>query len=600
MQETLETGQEVRIRQQSFLRNQTVAIAALLLAFLFVGAISIFPYFFSHYEETGGGRQYKLIKSHDIANHYFAMEQFEKTFRSGALYPRWYMDANRGYGIATPHYYPPGFYYCTTLANAVFKNWHTTLLILMTLAFAGSGVALYFLARDFFGRAPSAIAALFYMLLPYHQLELYWRGAFPEIIGFILIPLTLHFAYKSGVERRWSAVAGLGLFYGLHLLTHFPVGLMFTYALAFYALVWAWKERDLKIAVRIGSGMALGLMVSAVYWLPAALESKYAYENQTQIYPYHTAYISPLPTADPFFSIIEKTLKLNALLLIAAIIVLRARAQKQNETSAPVDRAKRQQGLWIIMCGVALFMTTAFSYDLSILLPKIEIAVPPFRWLAISSVFTALLIAAVADRLMNGEGLKRLRLWAYRGMTVAIIALNLFFCVEVVISSALANPTFEPVEDYIEQGLTPIGSTAPDKLPDTPLVAIEPAGGSSEVIRWEPQSREIRIQANAPGKARFKTFNFPGWTARVNGQSANISSDEDGAQLIDVPAGASLIKVNLENTPPRRLGAALTIIGFLATVALSVAGKLRDRRRRPDEPTRNEKTAADKKPPVDG
>ncbi len=596
MQETLETDPNVKVRQQSFLRNQTVAKAAILLAFLFVGAISILPYFFSRYEETGGGRQYKLIKSHDIANHYFAMEQFEKTFRSGALYPRWYADANRGYGIATPHYYPPGFYYCSTIAHAVFNNWHTTLLILMTLAFAGSGVALYFLARDFFGRAPSVVAALFYMLLPYHQLELYWRGAFPEIIGFILIPLTLHFAYKSGVEGRWRDRAGLGLFYGLHLLTHFPVGLMFTYALAFYALVWAWKERDLKIAIRIGAGMCLGLMVSAIYWLPAALESKYAYENQTQIYPYHTAYISPLPTADPFFSIIEKTLKLNALLLIAAIIILRARAKKQYETGGPVDSAKRQQELrqqwlWLIMCGVALFMTTAFSYDISILLPKIEITVPPFRWLAISSVFTALLIAACADWLMKGDELARSRLWTHRGMIAAIVALNLFFCVKVVIGDALANPAFEPVEDYLEQGLTPIGSTAPDKLPDTPLVEVAPAGGSSEIVRWEPQSREIRIQADAPGKARLKTFNFPGWTARVNGQRAAISSDEDGAQLIDVPAGASSIEINFENTPPRTAGAALTIIGFLATLGLLIRGKLRDRRRL---------ERAIKKSPVDG
>jgi 6-pyruvoyl-tetrahydropterin synthase-like protein len=577
MQETLETDQTVKVRQQSFLRNQNVRKAAILLAFLFVSAISIFPYFFSHYEDTGGGRKYKFIKSHDIANHYFAMEQFEKTFRAGALYPRWYGDANRGYGIATPNFYPPGFYYCSTLANAVFRNWHTTLLILMTLAFAGSGAALYFLARDFFGRAPSAMAALFYMLLPYHQLELYWRGAFPEIIGFILIPLTLHFAYKSSVEGRWRNTAGLGLFYGLHLLTHFPVGLMFTYALAFYALVWAWKERDLKIAVRIGAGMLLGLAVSAVYWLPAALESKYAFENQTQIYPYHTAYISPLPTADPFFSIIEKTLKLNALLLIAAIIVLRASIQKKNETRGPLDRAKRQQSLWIIMCGVALFMTTAFSYDISILLPKIEIAVPPFRWLAISSVFTALLIAASVDRLMKGEGLERWRLWAYRGMTGTIVALNLFYCVEVVISDALANPAFEPVQDYIEQGLTPRGTTAPDKLPDTPLIAIEPAGGASEIVRWEPQSREARIQADQPSKVRFKTYNFPGWTARVNGQKTNISSDEDGAQLIDVPAGLSSIEVSLENTPPRTLGGALTIIGFLATLGLWIGGKLKNR-----------------------
>lgn len=546
-----------------------MAVAALV-----VSAVSIAPYFFSHYDEADGHKHYKLIKSHDIANHYFAMEQFEKSLRSGTLYPRWYADANHGYGIATPNYYPPGFYYCAALVNAIFNNWHTTLLVIMVLAFAGSAAALYFLARAFFGRAPSAIAALVYTLLPYHMLELYWRGAFPEIIGFIFLPLTLYFAYKAGAEGRWRDMAGLGFFYGLHLLTHLPVGLMFTYALAFYALAWAAKESAPKIALRIGAGMLLGLMVSAIYWLPAALESKYAFENQTQIWPYHTAYISPLPTTDPFFSIIEKTWKLNALILLAAIAVLRAGKE---------TRARRQVGLWLVMCGATLFMATAFSYDISKLLPKIEITVPPFRWLAISSVFTALLVAACADRLMKGEEFGRWRLWAYRGVAGAVIVLNIWFSARSVMSEALANPTFEPIQDYVEQGFTPNGSTAPEKLPDTPLIIVEPQSSFSEVVRWEPQSREVRVKADAPSKVRLKTYNFPGWTARVDGERAAISSDKDGAQLIDVEPGLRTIEVDLESTPPRAVGAALTTIGFLAVLALGIADQLK-RRRRPDEP----------------
>ena len=50
------------------------------------------------------------------------------------------------------------------------------------------------------------------------------------------------------------------------------------------------------------------------------------------------------------------------------------------------------------MCAATVFMTTLYSYDIAKLLPKIEVAVPPFRWLAISSVFMSLFVAACFER----------------------------------------------------------------------------------------------------------------------------------------------------------------------------------------------------------
>src|SRR5205085_4786432 len=97
--------------------------------------------------------------------------------------------------------------------------------------------------------------------------------------------------YKAGSRGAWQHIAGLGLMYGLHLLTHFPVGLMNSYALAFYALVWALRARDRRILLRIAAGMSLGLLISAVYWLPAALELKLVYEYTQNVYPYHYAYV---------------------------------------------------------------------------------------------------------------------------------------------------------------------------------------------------------------------------------------------------------------------------------------------------------------------
>src|ERR1044071_9391092 len=104
MQETLETDQKTAARKQFFTLNQPMIRTLIVLAALAVGALSIAPYFFSHYTDTSSGREYKLIHTHDLTNHYFVMWQFESAARSGALYPRWLAEGNKGYGIATMNY----------------------------------------------------------------------------------------------------------------------------------------------------------------------------------------------------------------------------------------------------------------------------------------------------------------------------------------------------------------------------------------------------------------------------------------------------------------------------------------------------------------
>src|SRR5437773_6553752 len=103
------------------------------------------------------------------------------------------------------------------------------------------------------------------MMGPYHVLDLYWRGAMPEFVGFILVPLIIYFAFKVGAEGRARHYAGLGLFHGLFLMTHIPVAFLMTYALGFYALVWAARARDWRIAFRVSLGVSIALVLSAIY-----------------------------------------------------------------------------------------------------------------------------------------------------------------------------------------------------------------------------------------------------------------------------------------------------------------------------------------------
>lgn len=549
-----------------------------LVAALALSAALVSPFFFSHSVDVDGKKVYQLIATHDLTNHWFVMNQFQESLRAGVLYPRWFAEANNGYGIVVMNYYPPGFYYTTTLANAVFNNWHTTLFALMTLMMAASGLVMYFLARTFFSRAASAAAAAVYMVLPYHLVDLYYRAALPEFFGFVFLPLIFYFAYRAGSQGALRHYAGLGLCYGLHLVTHFPVGLLFSYVLAFYALVWAWRARDWRILPRIAAGMTIGLAISAIYWLPAALEMKLVFEYTQQIFPYHYSYIHPVPDPDMFHWSIRSAFKLNALLIFVTWLIYRRTPHLDGE-AAPADGrmagGRLQVSLWMLLCGASLFMSTAFSYDIGRFLPKLELTVPPFRWLAIAMMFGALLAGACVERLRHAEGFAPRTLVGLRAAFGLLIVLNLWVTYSGAIDAPLKNPSFTPPKNYVESSMTPVEATHPEQLPDTPAVVVEPPGGTSNIVRWLPEYREIRVRLEQPSRVRLKTYNFAGWTARLDGERVPLLSDADGIQVVEAPAGVHTIEMRFQNTAPRWTGTILSLLGFIAVFGLTVAGGLK-------------------------
>jgi len=155
---------------------------------------------------------------------------------------------------------------------------------------------------------------------------------------------------------------------------------------------------------------------------------------------------------------------------------------------------------------------------------------------------------------------------AYRIAISIMIASNLWLTVQGVMLGALSNSTHKQPAVYVEAAYIPKGSTVPQSLPDTPPVVITPQTGVSEIIGWAPQHREVIVRVDQPSDVRLKTYNFPGWTARIDGQQLPLSSDTDGIQVVSVPTGRHKVETDFGDTPPRKIGAILFLIA-LATIA---------------------------------
>jgi hypothetical protein len=547
-----------------------------------VSAALTAPFFYSNRTQPA---QVEIRQTKDMGIHLAVMEQFDKVLRSGSVYPRWLPDINYGYGNAWPNFYQPGFYYLTSLAYAVTGNWVDTLFVITALGLFASGLTFYALARLFFGKPASAIAGLVYMLLPYHLLDVFVRGAIPEYLSFVLLPLILYFFYKLGNEGGARYYAGLGLCYGACLMIHIPIAYLLSYVLVIYALVWSAARRDWRIALRIGLGMGVGILLSAIYWVPAFTEIKYAVETVTTLFRYDNNYVSQL-YADSYGDLLRATFAIQAVALLTVItglvwLRLRGRGSTLLKT---LDQSKAETGttfshesMWIAMGALSLFMNLPVSYYVARLIPRINVVAFPYRWLVFVCLFTALVTAALVDRLIRSvsePGRASLAIRVTLAVVIAVLAVNLSFSARAVVVPSLSSPLITRETDFLCDTYCPAGAPPAGKLPLTERIVLESSSGHSDILEWSPLYRKAVITTDEPTTARFKTFKFPGWTARLDGADVEILSDAIEAQVINVPQGEHTVEIKYGSTPARNIGAATSVSGLVLVFILMLSGRL--------------------------
>lgn len=542
----------------------------------------VYPFFASGQRPAGNDGKIMLLNTHDLGMHVPQAMDLDKSLRAGVLYPRWLSNVNNGYGNATMLFYPPVFFYLLAFFNALVGDWAIAALIITALSFILSALAFYKLSQEFYGKLASATGAFFYLIFPYHLLDLYVRGAVPEIMGFALLPVVIYFAFKLDKQSGPWRLAGLSVFYSLYLMTNMPVGYLLTYTLAFYAVIRTITERDWRIAIRIGIAMGIGLLLSAIYWLPAALETKHTYEWATDLLPYHKTYITLLQGNNLFEVMLNEAFAILGAVIALAIAIMQLSKPRDHSSLPAEDKspAIRVTHVWIVMAIFALFMSSSFSRYISMLIPRIQISTPAWRWFVIASMFTGLVLAASVDRL---KFTKAAPLWKPLALSAPVLALLVglvWYNARYTIGEALANGSYDPKLEFVNSGFIPKNATQPQDLPDTPRIVVTPREATILSVVWEPEYRKVELNVTQPSEVRLKTYNFPGWTARIDDQPAPLLSDKDGVQIVKIPSGVHKIEATFKSTRPRILGGAITGVGFLCVLGLTIAGQISRRRQR--------------------
>src|SRR3972149_2964783 len=257
----------------------------------------------------------------------------EALIRSGHFFGRWSPYMAHGFGYPYFNYYAPlASYILLALHNLGLIYpiaFHVFLIACIWLA----GLATYAFVRELWGEAAGVAAAVVYLTAPYFAFDILYRAALAETFALVWPPIilyTLHRALSrqsSVVSRQpntwdlgfgiWDLLAALS--FAALMFTHNTTSLAVAPLIAGYVVLLAtfYPRRtrratekvffvnfvsfvDRRILFRGGLLLALGLALSARFWLPALAERDLVQSDRLLVPPIFTYYTNFLSLGELF------------------------------------------------------------------------------------------------------------------------------------------------------------------------------------------------------------------------------------------------------------------------------------------------------------
>ena len=558
-----------------------------------------------------------LPNGDDVLYHVYRAAEMDRSWNHGVIFPRWAESFYTGYGSPVFHYYAGSTYILTSLLSRVFA-WDavnsTRALIALAMLLGSAGM--YGFMRPLAGRWGGMLAALAYTYSPYIlYTEPYSRGAYPEMRAFALFPplMALYGRLLRG-GGRWT-LAATALLGALLICTHNLMSLALTALLAGW-LVWsalpalvARRWSDVRPYGWALLALALGVGVAAGFWLPVMLEGNAVrLGNLTGMagvaeldYRRFFVPLAHLLAAAPRVDVsvlngLEHQLNLGQPqigLALAGLVGLLVLWRK-------LPTALRVSALFFAPAALVMIvlMTPAANAIWGAISPLTFLQFP-WRFLGPVAFCLAVLVG------LNGLWLERLRPLAGWGLACAGSAALVWAAAPLLVvvewKYATVDTSVAAYQQAEVQGLQRGTTFSNEYLPravsvepdPTPRLLAEYAAGypvnrahletlppdtTVTMLEHNPQHDRWQVSAPADFTLEVLTFDFPGWTAAVDGVTVPITASQPhGLITFPVTAGDHVVTLDLLSTPPRDLGLLLTALSAVALVG-AVWGRTSPRR----------------------
>ena len=118
--------------------------------------------------------------------------EMTKALTDGMFPIRWVADLGFGYGYPVFSFYAPLSYYVGSIINLLGLDALLATKIMMVLGILMAGVAMYFFAKEIWGKSGAVLSALLYVFVPYHAVDIFVRGDVAEFWAYALTPFVFY------------------------------------------------------------------------------------------------------------------------------------------------------------------------------------------------------------------------------------------------------------------------------------------------------------------------------------------------------------------------------------------------------------------------
>ena len=520
--------------------------------------------------------------------------QMDKCLKDGQIPCRWVPDMGYGYGYPLYNFYPPLPFYLGEIVHLSGFSYIDSVKFIFILGMVLSGVFMYLLAKEFWGKLGGLVSATFYIWAPYHAVNLYVRGAMNEYWAITFFPLIFWAIYKI-IKNGKKYIPLLAISFTGLLLSHNIMSMLFAPlmgAWAIFLILWEKKKifsfdkNDFKKIKNLTLGVFWGVGLSLFFILPALVE-KSLIHVETMFMGYFNYLAHFVSISQLFLSRFwgygasvwgpgdEMPFQIGFLHWGVGLLVLGLFLRLWIK--------KKDRRFFMVTFFMTIFLTASFlAHSRSGLFWKI---ISPLEYLQFPWRFLALVIFSLSfvcgGLLSFVKGARRQFLSALLIVGVVVLSFN-YFKIEKVIDIRDQEKIFsekgrqriytDAIFDYLPKyAPMPPTSPAPDFVIDRN--SLEEIG----MIKLEKGSNWRRFYSNFEKDREIiiPQYYFPGWKVWIDEKQADIGYEDDlGRIVISVPSGEHEIYLRLTNTPVRTWANLISLISWWGLLTLLVGPKL--------------------------
>ncbi len=538
-----------------------------------------------------------LPADNDAELHIYRIAEMGYSLDAGVFYPRWAPDFYHGYGYPIFNYYAPLTYhlgYWITFGRPELAVQAAKLLFIGAQLLGVVGT--YKLGKAFGGQGGGLLGSVAFAFSPYIQfVNPHVRGDLAEVFALGCLPWVLWSWHKlwQGRELRFGILAVVSA--AATLLSHNLTGLTMLGligGLSAWHLLISGHRSSLRNALLVGVTFVL---VTGFFWLPFLIERPYIQLEDVAgqgHYDYRQHFVtlpellSLLPQQDyrAIAPMAPMTVgpQILALAVAGFVVSLFASVRSRREliTFARSDRMffvfsalftlwlihRSSAWVWGNIPGFVYFQFPwRFLGPLAVLFVPLIAGMGCLPWARTRGWLLAL---GVGGLILTGLPGLYPRPWSSDWGRIDRLGI-----IQAELTDRWRGTT--STNDFVPRSVQMIPGPEKSVLAsyhNPPIDRVNrhtlPEGTSVQIVSDGPQINRFRVNGTEAFALRLYLFDFPGWTAYVDGKKTPIElAKPEGFITVDVPAGQHEVVVRFESTPARRAGWLLawsgTVIGLI-------------------------------------